>query len=89
MLNTKVNPSSSSVNTRRTQPHTSTLMASAAINISSSTPVEKIQITTQPELGQLVVQNTETFKHMGWKAFMEQRHIKSDFVSLDNMYHPA
>ena len=58
---TKVNPSSSPVNTGRTQPHTSTLMANAAINVSSSDPVENMQITAPPEFEQLITWDTEKF----------------------------
>ena len=58
-------------------------MVDAAINISSSAPVENM------ELGQLIDWDTEKFKRLGWKEFVQQCHINSDFTSLDNVHHPA
>ena len=63
-------------------------MANATVNMSSSDPVENIQITTPSELGQHISWDTEKFKCLGQKAFAEQRHINSD-TSLDNVHHPA
>ena len=33
--------------------------------------------------------DTEKFKRLGWKVFVEQCRANSDFSSLDNVHHPA
>ena len=88
MVSTKVSPFSSLANTGTIQYYTSTPMANIVIN-SSSNPVGNNQTPTPSELGQNISRDTEKFQRLGWKAFMEQRHVNCNFSLLDNVHHPA
>ena len=44
---------------------------------------------TRPELSKCLRWDAELLKQLGWKKFVLQCHIKSDFMLLDNVDYPA